>query len=164
MKPALKVQWNIGMIVTAFVLGGFGGWLVARVTTPNPVQPQPIPSLTPENKPLTRASIPCRTGAFMEASAILNSVLDISNSLPQDTSEQTRAELDTILYTVFKQAKSEVHCVAGGLQYGYDRAFADTFRRGVQLAKSRHLSSDVIEVGLNVILTLEQNKTTPVNR
>lgn len=100
----------------------------------------------------------CRSGAFMEAASIINSTVDIAMALPPNTSERTRAELDTILFTALKQAKSEVHCVSGALQFGYERSFAGIIKRGVALAQSRRLNSEVIEAGQSVIAALEANQ------
>jgi hypothetical protein len=99
----------------------------------------------------------CRAGAFVEASGIVNSVVEIAMALPPNTSERTRAELDTVLYTALKQAKSEVHCVVGALSFGYERAYAGAIKRGVALAQSRQLSKDIVDLGNAVVTTLEAN-------
>ncbi len=101
---------------------------------------------------------PCRAGAFVEASSIVNSVVEIAMALPPNTTERTRAELDTVLYTALKQAKSEVHCVVGALSYGYERAYAGVIKRGVALAQSRGLSNDIVVLGNELVSTLEANK------
>jgi hypothetical protein len=113
------------------------------------------------------SSVPhaCRSGAFVEASRIVNSVVEIAQALPANTPERTRAELDTVLYTALKQAKSEVHCVTGGLSYGYERSYAAVISRGIALARSRQLSSDVLDLGDSVVAALLANKassTSPV--
>ncbi len=100
----------------------------------------------------------CRAGAFLEAASIINSTVDIAMALPPNTTERTRAELDTILYTALKQAKSEVHCVSGALNFGYERSFAGVIKRGVALAQSRRLKQEVIEVGMSVVASLETNR------
>ncbi len=105
----------------------------------------------------------CRAGAFVEASNIINSVVHIAMALPSNTSELTRAELDTVLYTALQQAKTEVHCVVGSLSFGYDQSYARGIARGVALAKSRGLSSDVIELGNSVVTTLEQSFVMPAS-
>ena len=103
----------------------------------------------------------CRQGAFLEAASIINSVVDIALALPSDTSAQTRAVLDTVLTTVIKQAHSEVHCVAGGLRFGYQHTYAQTIRHGVMLAKARGLPEDLIQIGNQVALTVERNQPVP---
>jgi hypothetical protein len=100
----------------------------------------------------------CRAGAFVEAASIVNSTVDIAMALPPNTGERTRAELDTILYTALKQAKSEVHCVSGALSFGYDRSFAGVIKRGVALAQSRRLKQEVIDAGNSVVASLEANR------
>jgi hypothetical protein len=100
----------------------------------------------------------CRAGAFVEAASIVNSTVDIAMALPPNTGERTRAELDTILYTALKQAKSEVHCVSGALSFGYERSFAGVIKRGVALAQSRRLKQEVIEAGNSVVAALEANR------
>jgi hypothetical protein len=112
-------------------------------------------------KPLpesTRTAHTCRAGAFVEAASIVNSTVDIAMALPPNTGERTRAELDTILFTALKQAKSEVHCVSGALSFGYDRSFAGVIKRGVALAQSRRLKQEVIEAGNSVVAALEANR------
>lgn len=86
----------------------------------------------------------CRQGAFLEASSILNSVIEISFALSADVPEHTRRELDSILYTALKQARTEVHCVQGGLGHGYHEDFAQIIERSGQLASLRGLSPDVV--------------------
>ena len=103
----------------------------------------------------------CRQGAFVEAASIINSVVDIALALPSDTSAQTRAVLDTVLTTVIKQAHSEVHCVAGGLRFGYQHTYAETMRHGVMLAKARGLPQDLIRIGNQVALSVERNQAVP---
>jgi hypothetical protein len=113
------------------------------------------------DRPLSKSiqtAHPCRAGAFVEASSIVNSVVEIAMALPPTTSERTRAELDTVLYTALKQAKSEVHCVVGALSFGYDRAYAGVIKRGVGLAQSRRLSKDIVDLGNEIVATLEANK------
>ena len=105
------------------------------------------------------AAAPCRAGAFVEASNIINSVVEIAMALPANTPERTRAELDTVLFTALKQAKSEVHCVAGVLSFGYDRSYAGVIRRGVALAQSRRLSTDIVELGNSVVAAIEANRS-----
>jgi hypothetical protein len=110
------------------------------------------------------AKTACRQGAFVEAQSIVNSVVDIAMALPSNTPERTRNELDTILYTAFKQAKAEVHCVAGSLSHGYEKSFANPFKRAVALAQSRRLSRDVIEIGQFVIAAVEKNEPIESSR
>jgi hypothetical protein len=106
----------------------------------------------------TRTAHVCRAGAFVEAASIVNSTVDIAMALPPNTNERTRAELDTILFTALKQAKSEVHCVSGALSFGYERSFAGVIKRGVALAQSRRLKPEVIEAGMSVVAALETNR------
>jgi hypothetical protein len=106
----------------------------------------------------TEVAHKCRAGAFVDASNIVNSVVEIAMALPPNTPDRTRAELDTVLYTALRQANSEVHCVAGALSYGYERSYAGVIRRGVALAQSRRLSADIIELGNKVVATLESNR------
>lgn len=107
------------------------------------------------------AAQPCRQGAFVQAVAIIASVVEVANALPADTPPRTRAELDTVLFTSFKQADSEAHCVAGVLSHGYDQAYASTVQRGVDLAHARGLGKDVEALGEEVVRVLRANK--PVN-
>ncbi|MGL4230613.1 MAG: hypothetical protein ACRDAM_22000 [Casimicrobium sp.] len=119
------------------------------------------PSESQQEKPRSRdiqTANPCRAGAFVEASSIVNSVVEIAMALPPNTPERTRAELDAVLYTALKQAKSEVHCVVGALSFGYERAYAGVIKRGVGLAQSRRLSKDIVDLGNELVSTLEANK------
>ena len=100
----------------------------------------------------------CRSGAFVEASGILGSVAQIADQLPAATPERTRAELDTVLFTALKQARAEVHCVAGGLTLGYDRAYAQTVERATQLARQRGLHADVVALGQETAAALRDNR------
>lgn len=100
----------------------------------------------------------CRSGAFVEASGILGSVAQIADQLPAATTERTRAELDTVLFTALKQARAEVHCVAGGLTHGYDRAYAQTVERATQLARQRGLHADVVALGQETAAALRGNR------
>jgi len=112
-------------------------------------------------KPLrdgVQAEFACRSGAYMQASAILGSLLEVSRQLPADTPERARQELDGILYVAMKQARAEVHCVAGTLPRGYDRALAETMQHSVALARSRGLSQDVQNLGLDTEQALRANK------
>ncbi len=97
------------------------------------------------------AAKPCRQGAFVEASGIINSAVEMHRALPKTTPERTRAELDTVLYTALKQARSEVHCVAGVITHGYDKSYAESIRRGMGMARERGLSADVAVIGQDVI-------------
>jgi hypothetical protein len=115
----------------------------------------PAATATDGKTPLQTAK-PCRTGAFLEADRILGSVINISRLLPANTPEGARAELDSILYTALQQAHSELHCVAGVLTHDFDRAFAETIRRAVALAQQRKLSRDVVALGEEVAMKLEQ--------
>jgi hypothetical protein len=100
----------------------------------------------------------CRSGAFVEASGILGSVAQIADTLPAATAERTRAELDTVLFTALKQARAEVHCVAGGLSHGYDRAYAQTIERATRLARQRGLHADVVRTGEEAVAALRANR------
>jgi hypothetical protein len=100
----------------------------------------------------------CRSGAFVEASGILGSVAQIADQLPATTTERTRAELDTVLFTALKQARAEVHCVAGGLTHGYDRAYAQTVERATQLARQRGLHADIVALGQETAAVLRGNR------
>jgi hypothetical protein len=103
----------------------------------------------------------CRQGAFMEAEKILGSVVNVDRLLPKETPEVARAELDSILYTALKMARSEMHCVSGVLTNGFDRSFADTARRAVALAKARGLKKDVVLLGEEIVQQLER-ETKPL--
>jgi hypothetical protein len=100
----------------------------------------------------------CRAGAYLEADRILGSVVGASLALPPDTPPAVRTELDSILYTGLQQARSEVHCVAGVLTHGYDRAYAETVEKAVTLARQRKLSKDVVALGEDVIAALRANR------
>jgi hypothetical protein len=102
----------------------------------------------------------CRQGAFVDASNMINTVVQISSAIPPNTSALVRADLDSLLYTALKQAKSEVHCVAGGLSYGYDKSFALSIERGIKLAQARNLSPDIVLLGQSVIDALTLNRPT----
>lgn len=105
---------------------------------------------------------PCRQGAFVESSQLINSVALVSKGLPANTPDRTRAELDSMLYTLLKQAKSEVHCVSGALSHGYDKSYAKSIQQGVNLARERQLPADIPLIGERVIQTLHANqKITP---
>jgi hypothetical protein len=140
--------------------------LLGCASSPDAPQPPPQNAQTQRaqvnaEKPLApsiQTANPCRAGAFVEASGIVNSVVEIAMALPPNTSERTRAELDTVLYTALKQAKSEVHCVVGALSFGYERAYAGVIKRGVALAQSRRLSKDIVDLGNEVFSILEANK------
>jgi|GEM_PF-1218264 len=89
----------------------------------------------------------CRSGAFVEAAAMLNSTVEISQALPADTPERTRSEIDVLLYTALKQAHDEVHCVLGTLTYGYDRSFAEVIYRATILSKGRAIKPEIVALG-----------------
>jgi hypothetical protein len=105
----------------------------------------------------------CRQGAFVEAAGILNSVAEIAHQLPAGTPDRTRAELDTVLYTALRQAHSEVHCVAGGLRFGYDKAYAQTLDRVTDLARQRDLHPDVQRLGQETSAALRENRRLAAN-
>jgi len=103
-------------------------------------------------------AIRCRSGAFVEASSIINSVVEIAAALPEDTDARTRRELDSVLYTALKQARSEVECVQGGLRHGYQHAYALVIRRGGALALERGLSADIATMAEETAKLLEANE------
>jgi len=107
-------------------------------------------------------AIRCRSGAFVEASSIINSVVEIAAALPADTDARTRRELDSVLYTALKQARTEVECVQGGLTHGYQHAYALVVRRGAALATERGLSPDIAAMAEETAKLLEANQA--VNR
>ena len=100
----------------------------------------------------------CRTGAFTEAASIVNSTVEIARGLPTNTPKGIRAELDTVLDTALRQANSEVHCVAGGLQFGYEKSYADVIRRSLDLARVRGLPKSLIETTNLTVKILERNQ------
>jgi hypothetical protein len=148
--------WLILALLTLLLAGGLTGWFAARGS---PDAPKPISDMNHDAIPsaTTREAL-CRQGAFLEASRIINSLTEIAGTLPANASRQTRDELDAILYTALKQARAEVHCVAGKLEYGYEKSFADIVRRGTDLAKMRGLSKDVVELGSITVQILERNE------
>lgn len=89
----------------------------------------------------------CRTGAFVEASAVLNSTMEITDALAFDAANKIRTQIDNLLYTALKQAHSEVHCVKGVLRHGYHRSFLQIIERATLMAKVRGLNADVVELG-----------------
>jgi hypothetical protein len=101
---------------------------------------------------------PCRPGAFVEASNMINTIVQVSTSLPANTKPLIFADLDSLLYTALKQAQSEVHCITGGLTKGYDNSYAQSIERGVQLAQSRGLSNDIVKLGKTVAIKLRENR------
>jgi len=103
-------------------------------------------------------AIRCRSGAFVEASSIVNSVVEIAAALPVDTDARTRRELDSVLYTALKQARTEVECVQGGLRHGYEHAYALVIRRGGALATERGLSADIAAMAEETAKLLEANQ------
>jgi hypothetical protein len=151
--------WLLTALVVLLLAGGLTGWFATRGAT----DLSPALSMTHDEPNTARLEPPCRQGAFLEASRIVNSVTDIAQTLPANTSRQTRDELDGILYTALKQARAEVHCVAGKLEYGYEKSFADIIRRGTDLAKMRGLSKDVIELGSSTTRILERNQPVPAS-
>ncbi len=100
----------------------------------------------------------CRQGAFVEASNMINTIVQMHNSLAPSTPALVLADLDSLLYTALKQAKSEVHCVAGGLSFGYDKSYALSIQRGIKMAQARKLSPDVVAIGQSVVDVLHANK------
>jgi hypothetical protein len=112
----------------------------------------------PAKREIPQTTQPCRAGAFLEADRILGSVIAVNFALPDETPLAARAELDSILYTGLQQAKSEVHCVAGVLTHGYDKAYAETIKKAVALAQQRKLSKDVIALGEEVVVALQANQ------
>lgn len=112
----------------------------------------------PPLPPGTSLAVACRVGAFVESSSIINSVIEIAAALPPDTPERTQNELNSVLYTALKQAQSEVHCIQGGLSYGYQESYAAIIERGAQLAQLRGLSPDIAAIGFEVAKTLRANQ------
>jgi hypothetical protein len=151
---------GLGVLVLAGA-AGVVGFLAGRASVPTPPQAELV-----AHGAGTRAALQtpqrCRPGAFLEADRILGSAVALAQALPRDTPAGARSELDSILYTGLVQARSEVHCVAGVLTHGYDRAYADTLRKAVALAEQRGLSADVAAVGRDVVQALEYNK--PIGR
>ncbi|MFM2398319.1 MAG: hypothetical protein RL341_476 [Pseudomonadota bacterium] len=115
-------------------------------------------SAKPAARVIPQTAAPCRPGAYLEADRTLNSMVVLHRALPASTPKNAAGELDSILYTALQQAKSEVHCVAGTLTHGYDKAFADTVRKAVSLAQQRGLSQDVLKIGEDVIAALTANQ------
>ena len=82
-----------------------------------------------------KLEVACREGALMETSRVINFTTDLALSLPTNTPERAREELDAMLYTTLKQTHAEVHCVAEKLQKGYEKSLADIIWQGTDLAK-----------------------------
>jgi hypothetical protein len=110
----------------------------------------------------SETAIACRSGAFVEAAAMLNSTVEIAMALPPNTPERTRAEVDVLLYTALKQAHSEVTCVTGTLKRGYDRSFAEIIERATVLAKSRGLKPEIVSLGTKTSAALRASYSKPV--
>jgi hypothetical protein len=98
----------------------------------------------------------CRSGAFLEAAAILNSTMEISDVLTPEVAARSKASLDVLLFTALKQAHDEVHCVAGTFKKGYGRSFTEIIERAVVLAKVRGLSADAIGFGERTLERLRE--------
>jgi hypothetical protein len=109
-------------------------------------------------RPNSQTSSRCRGGAFVEASKLVNSLVQMAKDLPPQTPKSVYAELDTMLYTVLTQARGEVHCVAGGLQFGYEKAYAGIMRYGAALARARGLPQKVVQQAQETAQLLEANK------
>jgi hypothetical protein len=112
----------------------------------------------PAARAIPQTAMPCRAGAYLEADRTLNSVIALHRMLPTSTSKNAAGELDSILYTALQQAKSEVHCVAGTLTHGYDKAFSETMRKATAVAQQRGLPPDVIKIGDEVAAALAVNQ------
>jgi hypothetical protein len=112
--------------------------------------------------PGSETVIACRSGAFVEAASMLNSIVEIAMALPPNTPERTRAEVDVLLYTALKQAHSEVSCVTGTLKLGYDRSFAEIIERATMLAKSRGLKPEIISLGTTTSAALRASYSKPI--
>lgn len=155
-------------VVVGTSLGGVIGW---QVGTSHQGVAQQSHSLAdsvhahmhhrPDSRAALETAAACRSGAFVEAVAILNSVDEISHKLPASTEERTRAELDTVLFTALKQAHAELPCVAGVLSHGYDRAYAETIDRAVTLARMRELHPDVAQIGVKTVEFLRTHGAPP---
>jgi hypothetical protein len=89
-------------------------------------------------------STACRQGAFLEASSIINSLVEVYRALPPNAPPTVLIELDSALYVALKQANADAHCVAGGLRHGYDQSFAEILERGATVAEMRGLKADVV--------------------
>jgi hypothetical protein len=125
----------------------------------------PRPSLQPSMnhsreslRPNSQASSQCRAGAFVEASKLVNSLVMLAKDLPPQSPKSVYAELDTMLYTALEQARAEVHCVTGGLQFGYEKAYAGIMRYGAALAQARGLPKKVVQQAEETARLLEANK------
>jgi hypothetical protein len=110
------------------------------------------------------AAVRCRSGAFVEAAAMLNSIMEIAAALPADSPRaanhdprqaRIRHEIDVLLYIALKQAHDEVHCVQGVLTHGYDRSFREIIARATTLVRTRGLKRDVIALGQATLQMLD---------
>jgi hypothetical protein len=110
-------------------------------------------------RPNSQTDSRCRAGAFVEASKLINSLVQMAKDLPPQTPKSVFAELDTMLYTSLEQARAEVHCVAGGLQFGYEKAYAGIMRYGAALARVRGLPKKVVQQAEETARLLEVNKS-----
>ena len=147
-----------GLAVLGLAFAAAGGW-AARDLIPTPqhaMHAEALPSGT-------QATHNCRQGAFVEASETINAVTDVMLNMPASTPKVSRMGLDTVLYTALRQAGSEVHCVAGVLQHGYGRVYADVVRRGAMLARSRGLPKDVVALANRTAEALERNQPVQPN-
>jgi hypothetical protein len=141
-------------------------WLVVLAAAAGMLATVPHPSLKPAMnhsgesvRPNSQALRQCRAGAFVEASKLVNSLVMLAKDLPPQTPKSVYAEIDTMLYTSLQQAAAEVHCVTGGLQFGYEKAYAGVMRYGAALAQARGLPKKVVQQAEKTAQLLEANKT-----
>jgi hypothetical protein len=136
------------------------GWLSAiQASTPTQqAQPEQDHSHHDHRAPLPEGSegkVSCRSGAFVEATAILNSTMEIAAALPASTPERTQAEINNLLYIAIKQAHDEARCVQGVLRHGYDQSFIAILQRAGALAKARGMRDEVAQWTERAIATIK---------
>jgi hypothetical protein len=141
------------LVVVAAALG-----MVLGVTLPRPSIKPTMNHNAELVRPNSQTTSPCRAGAFVEASKLVNSLVQMAKDLPAQTPKSFYAELDTMLYTALTQARAEVHCVVGGLQFGYEKAYAGIMRYGAALARARGLPQKVVQQAQETAQLLEANK------
>jgi hypothetical protein len=150
----MKINLQIIVIAIGSVaLGATSTWLLTQ-----PSKTHDMTTMQHTMTPNSRAKPACRNNAFLDADKLIGAVLEIAKNLPTETSQATRQQLDFVLFISLKQAREEVHCVKNSLARGYDKTFSNTIRDGMNLAKMRGLSEDVLTIAKETLEALKVNK------
>jgi hypothetical protein len=86
----------------------------------------------------------CRSGAFIDALKLMNSIMSVRDSLRKETAAHAVSELGSMLSTAIKQASDEYPCVEDTLTGGYDSMYATTVKRAAVVAQAMRLPPDVV--------------------